>query len=231
MQLNIGILEDDSAFAEELSSHIHLWEKQNYCKVEIYTFGTCEAFEKSEIMLFDLIFLDIQLPDGNGLELAKTIRTNGYTGELIFLTSYQEYVFEGYHVRAMDYLLKPTRYEVIENCLNTIFSMFNDENYIYRYKDTIIKIPYHSIICFTSSNHTTEIVTISGTFTQRESLRNILKYLPSQFEQCHRTVVINMQHVMQITTKDITLSNNMVIHASKTFIENIRAAFIAQIQK
>lgn len=231
MQLNIGILEDESYFAEELTNHIQYWEKQNYCQVHIVIFDSCDSLLSSQNYSFDLLFLDIQLPDGNGLELAKTLRSNGYTGEMIILTSYQEYVFEGYHVRAMNYLLKPTQYDAIKNCLDTILSIVNDENYIYRHRDTIIKIPYYNIICLNSANHKTEIITTTRTYTQPEPLRKILNYLPEQFEQCHRTSIINMQHVLQIAGRNITLSNHMVIPASCTYIENIRAAFVAQIQK
>ncbi len=231
MQLNIGIVEDDSVFLKELSSYIRLWEKRNYCQVEIFTYLSCESFQAEEKLQFDLIFMDIELQDGNGVKLAKELRRKEYTGELVFLTSFQEYVFEGYHVRALNYLLKPIQYDKIKTCLDIVLSIVNDENYIYRYRDTIIKIPYHNIICISSANHKTEIVTLEGNYIQSEPLRSIIKYLPRQFEQCHRTTIINMQHVLQISGKDIMLSNHMIIPASNTYIENIRAAFIEQIQQ
>lgn len=232
MQLHIGIVEDDSQYAAELSSLIEQWEKQNYCRLSICIYNSYHAFmTASHNMQFDLIFLDIQLNDGNGVDLAKTIRQNGFLGDLVFLTSFQEYVFEGYNVHALNYILKPASFAAVKNCLDTVFSKFHDENYVYRFRDNVVKIPYHSIIYFNSANHQTEIYTKDARYIQAEPLRNILKHLPSQFVQCHRTTIINIQHVLQIAGRDITLSNNMVIGASSTYIEAIRAAFVAQIHK
>lgn len=231
MHINVGIVEDDPLYTKELSEKIHQWENQNYCKIQLTAFDSVEAVLSNGFHPFDLLFLDIQLKDGNGVDLAKQMRENNYTGELVFLTSFQEYVFEGYHVHALNYLLKPASYESIKNCLDSVFSNIHDDNYIYRYRDCVVRLPYHSIIYFSSSNHQTAIHTTTGeTLLQTESLRNILQHLPDQFVRCHRTTVINMQHVLQISSRDITLSNHLLLPASVTYIDEIRAAFIAQIK-
>lgn len=231
MQLNIGIVEDDPHYTNELTSLIQYWEKQNYCQISLNTYGGSTDFQQELDNSFDLIFLDIQLTDGNGVDLAKLLRENGYRGEIVFLTSFREYVFEGYNVHALNYLLKPTSFESIKNCLDTVYATVNDENYIFRYRDSIVKIPYHNIIYFSSSNHHTEIYTEDQTYMQSDSLRSVIQHLPAQFVQCHRTTIINIQHVLQISGKNITLSNHMVIPASLTYIDIIRTAFVAQIQK
>ena len=55
----------------------------------------------------DLLFLDIQMPDLNGMELAHMIPS---TTRIIFTTAFKEYAFESYEVKALDFLLKPIRY-------------------------------------------------------------------------------------------------------------------------
>lgn len=231
MQLNIGIVEDDPHYANELSSLINRWEKQNYCQISLNTYGGSRAFRKDMHNSFDLIFFDIQLKDGNGVELAKLLRENGYRGEIVFLTSFREYVFEGYNVHALNYLLKPASFESIKSCLDTAYATVNDENYIFRFRSNIVKIPYHNIIYFSSSNHHTEIFTEDQIYIQAEPLRNIIQHLPAQFVQCHRTTIINIQHVLQLSGKELTLSNHTVLPVSLTYIDVIRNAFVAQIQK
>lgn len=54
-------------------------------------------------------FLDIQMGQMNGIEVAKRLRESGYQGIIVFLTAFREYVFRGYEVRALNYLLKPVK--------------------------------------------------------------------------------------------------------------------------
>lgn len=64
-------------------------------------------FFTSSYLATDVYFLDISLKEENGVDIAKKLRAHNYKGHIIFLTGFQEYVFEGYSVRALDYLLKP----------------------------------------------------------------------------------------------------------------------------
>ena len=231
MQLNIGIVEDEPHFTGELLKHIDRWQADNYCAVKVQDFGSCQDFLSCRGRKFDVIFLDIQLPDGTGVELAKTLRKSQYKGEIVFLTAFQEYVFEGYQVRALNYLLKPTGYEPVRECLDTVFLALNDENYIYRYRDEIIKIPYHEILYLTSANHRIVIFSRKRTYLQTDLLRNVIKYLPQQFAQCHRTTVVNMHHVIQIRSKELVLSDKSVLPVSESYLGRVRSTFVAQAQK
>lgn len=232
MQVNVGIVEDEPFYLEQLKSNIKRWQTENYCQVNINSFSSCQSLISYKRKNLDIIFMDIQLPDGTGVELAKTLRKADFTGQLVFLTAFKEYVFEGYQVHALNYLLKPVQYDDVRECLNTVYSTLNDENYIYRYRDTFIKIPYYHILYLSSSNHKVAISTIDKcTYWQSDSLNNIIKYLPTQFQQCHRTTIVNMHHVMQIRGKELELSNRNVIPISDPYLKTIRSAFVAQAQK
>lgn len=231
MQLNIGIVEDEPHYTEGLKHHIEHWLSENYCAAEIFPFTDCRSLLSQEKQNLDILFMDIQLPDGTGVELSKTLRQNGYKGEIVFLTAFQEYVFEGYQVRALNYLLKPTTYESVKECLDIVFSALNDENYIYRFRDKIIKIPYYHILYLTSADHRLAIYTKEQTYHQADLLRNVMKHLPQQFVQCHRTTIVNMQHVIQIRGKELVLSDQSVLPVSESYLGEIRSTFVAQVQK
>ncbi|WP_025763047.1 LytR/AlgR family response regulator transcription factor [Dyadobacter tibetensis] len=71
-----------------------------------------EALEAIHSLDIDLIFLDIQMPDLTGIELARVIdKTEGRTPKIIFTTAFNHFALEGYKVDALDYLLKPFNYE------------------------------------------------------------------------------------------------------------------------
>lgn len=71
-----------------------------------------EALKAVHTQKIDLIFLDIQMPDLNGIELARVIdNSKGYKPRIIFTTAYNQFALDGYKVDALDYLLKPFNYE------------------------------------------------------------------------------------------------------------------------
>ena len=68
----------------------------------------------------DAIFLDIDMPVINGLELAEKVNSNGYSGEIVFITAYRQYAIEAFGVNALDYLLKPVMGAALEKSLEKI---------------------------------------------------------------------------------------------------------------
>ncbi|HEY9194638.1 MAG TPA: LytTR family DNA-binding domain-containing protein [Mucilaginibacter sp.] len=73
----------------------------------------------------DLIFLDIQMPNLNGMELARVLDSRGANKpRIIFTTAYNQFAIEGYRVDALDYLLKPFSYEEFLHASNKALSYF-----------------------------------------------------------------------------------------------------------
>src|SRR5579872_4584406 len=73
--------------------------------------GAVDALKALHQQKIDLIFLDIQMPDLNGIELARVLGKGAETPRVIFTTAYNQFALEGYKVDALDYLLKPFNYE------------------------------------------------------------------------------------------------------------------------
>jgi len=73
--------------------------------------GALDALKAIHAEKIDLIFLDIQMPDLNGIELARVLDKGPEKPRIIFTTAYNQFALEGYKVDALDYLLKPFNYE------------------------------------------------------------------------------------------------------------------------
>jgi two-component system LytT family response regulator len=92
--------------------------------VEVYTDGenVATGVEAIHRLQPDLVILDIQMPDGNGFDLLKSIPVKNF--EVIFITAFQEYAVQAIRFSALDYILKPIDSEelkqAIDNALNTI---------------------------------------------------------------------------------------------------------------
>ncbi len=229
MKLNVIILEDDVTHAMQLKQLLEQWSKQNNISISIRHFFNDKDFSGNSYDEDELFFIDIELGSANGMDIAKRLRKDGFCGNIIFLTAFSEYVFDGYHVQALDYLLKPISREKLEQCMKPILKNMEGSYHVYRTKTETVKIPYNKILAFTSFRHYVDIIIQSNDnetrYRQKISLRDLQDQLPEEFVRCHRTIIININKVMKLTHKDVTLSDNSVYPVSESYLKNIQDAF------
>lgn len=231
MKLNVSILEDETTHATQLKQLLKKWSKQNDISLSIRHYFNDKDFFGKEYAPDELFFIDIELGAANGMNIARQLRKDGFGGNIIFLTAFSEYVFDGYHVQALDYLLKPISPEKLERCMKPILRNIKGSYHVYRTKTKIIKIPYNKILAFTSFRHYVDILTESNDneacYRQKITLKNLQNELPKEFVRCHRTIIININKAMKLTCKDITLTDNSVYPVSESYLEHVRKAFSA----
>lgn len=229
MILNVTILEDDATHAAQLTQLLEKWSKQNDISLSIRHYFNDKDFLGKEYAQDELFFIDIELGAANGMNIARHLRKDGFSGNIIFLTAFSEYVFDGYHVQALDYLLKPISPEKLERCMKPVLRNIKGSYHVYRTKTEIIKIPYNKILAFTSFRHYVDIMTelndSETCYRQKITLKNLQNELPKEFVRCHRTIIININKAMKLTCKDITLSDNSIYPVSESYLEHVREAF------
>ena len=79
-----------------------------------------EAFDNVNIQKPDVLFLDIEMPEINGLELAEKVHASGYECEIVFITAYSQYAIDAFEVNALDYLLKPVMGEALSRSIERV---------------------------------------------------------------------------------------------------------------
>jgi len=171
----------------------------------------------------DVCFLDIIMPEMNGIDLAAKMRDAGFTGKIVFLTTSKDYGVESYQVKAYFYLLKPVDAEVVLKLLNEIK---NDESG----KDTAgIKIETRNMTRFIYFYEISFVEVINKNVYFRlldgsdvvifASLSDILPQLDAdgRFAQCHRSYVVNIDAVTQIRGKEITLRCGRKVTISRSY--------------
>ena len=106
-KLRIAYCDDESVQLLYMKHLIGEWEQQASKLCELSTFKSAKGFlfEYKENYPFDVIFLDIDMEGMDGMELARNIRNYDSKIPIVFLTNRREYVFEGYEVNALRYLL------------------------------------------------------------------------------------------------------------------------------
>ena len=227
MIFKIALIEDSLHDRNAAKACFEEWSRRESVPVQLLCYTDAADFFANEDDWKDCvcIFLDIDLPTTNGIDIAKKLRTSGIMTDFIFLTAFREYVFEGYSVEAIDYLLKPLDQAALDKCMTRILARYQSGFYIFRSGNDIVQIPYSDILYFSSARHYTDIVTSGRSFRQRKPLSAILSALPEQFVQIHRTIIINLHKVYSLSGTTVIMMNRLELPVSKTFAEHLNAEF------
>lgn len=236
MNISLAILEDNHLHYEKISSLINSWATNRGHLVQIHWFQTGFDIINSEIIKYcQLLFSDIELSEfesdnkndfSNGIEICAALRKKGFSGEIIFLTAFREYVFDGYNVQAMNYLLKPISEEAIMICLDKFISLHFSDYYYFHKNDEIIQIPFNDIVSISRSGHDCMIQTQLEVYVERTSLKNFENRLPKQFIRCHKSCIVNLCHIVSLSGYTIRLSNKTTQTAGRLYINDIRKELI-----
>jgi two-component SAPR family response regulator len=107
--VRIAICDDDTNMQQRLTDVIEDWAAARKVETAIFRYPSAEAFIAAwpEDVLFDLVFLDIQMKSMSGIELAHYIRKTDKNMMIVFVTSFSQYSLKGYDVNALHYLIKP----------------------------------------------------------------------------------------------------------------------------
>ena len=107
---NIAICDDEQDFADEMKQYIQRYQEESGEEIRVMVFRNGLELIENYDPSTDLIFLDIQMDQMDGLETAKRIREKDEEAGIIFLTSLKQYALEGYQYQAVNYLIKPMKY-------------------------------------------------------------------------------------------------------------------------
>ena len=170
----------------------------------------------------DIIFLDISLPDGNGVELAAKLRERGFRSVIIFVTAYDDYVFKAFDVGAFHYLLKPLSaakfYEVLNKAVGSLqYRECDKEDKFIVIKSGGIsrKIPLSEIVYAEVFNRKIIISTVNEKIEYYGKLTELENQLGNSFFRTHRAYLINLRYLERYSAVDVTLETGETLLLSK----------------
>lgn len=195
-----------------------------------------EALQQDPV---DLLFLDIQMPDLNGMELAHTI--DNHRTRVVFTTAFKDYAFESYEVNALDFLLKPIRYVKFQAAVQKAREFFNPSTFSTPSTSSNSPTP--------STSSSSVFLRIDGDLRQLmldkllyvEGMKDYVKFhiegerspwvthmtmsaaeelLPaSQFMRIHRSFIISLSHIRSIDRNDCVYIGDQIIRVTEAYKE------------
>lgn len=208
--MEIAMIEDEQIHRELLSSYIQSWgrEKGEAIVIRQYENAASFLFHWEEIQP-DILFVDIQMPGMNGMDLAKEIRKQNEKVFLVFTTGISDYIEEGYEVQAMHYLLKPINQEKLRACLDRACSKRPSKEYLMLHSqlDEVVKIEIEQINAIEAQKHMSLIhMANEKTCLVKESLSELENTLKEHhFVKCHRSYLCRLGSIHKIGKDTIFL--------------------------
>jgi two-component system response regulator LytT len=192
----------------------------------------------------DLVFLDIDLAEDNGLDLAKQLLALDPAPAIVFATAYDEYAMQAFELNALDYILKPFDEDRIHKTLDKIQQLrkIGDEKIplstalktdgngkiAVLVGERIVLVEYDAIVYLESVEGKCTIKTMEAEYIVSEALVVLEKKLNStQFMRVHRSFIVNMDHVVEIhpwfnSTYNLMLKDHSKVPVSRTYVKEFK---------
>ncbi len=206
----VSIVEDNENAGNTLIKFLNEYELQRDMIFKVSLFKDALDFLQSFRNNYDLIFMDIELPDINGMEVVRKIRAQDSKVIVIFVTNMAQYAIRGYEVDAMDFIVKPVSYSAfaikLDRAVQRLKSTAHKVIWINERTDKrrlrvedikYVEVSHHNVIY-----HTTE-----GNYTTYDQLNNVQNILePYKFALCNRYLLVNSRFVTAIEEFSVTVA-------------------------
>lgn len=218
IKLNCVVVDDEPLAAGLIAGYI---EKTPFMELRGTFYSAQDAIRTIMEGNIDIVFLDIQMPQLNGMEFAKILPPST---RIIFTTAYDSYAVEGFRLNALDYLLKPVSYpefaqsasralEWAKMRRNAAEEAVGPEHIIVKSEYKLIQIPVADILFIEGlkdyvkifvEGHDRSIMTLMSMKTLEQSLP------PSRFMRVHRSFIVNTSKIKMIERNRIVIANNYI---------------------
>ncbi|MCL2564255.1 MAG: LytTR family DNA-binding domain-containing protein [Defluviitaleaceae bacterium] len=177
--------------------------------------------------IFDLVFLDIEFPDSNGVEIGRIIREELKNDiiHIIYISAKENYAMQLFDNRPLHFLIKPLCRDKIIALLQKVEYLQEKANKIFSctFNNKAISLFYKDIIYFESKGRKIHIFTSDENYEFNGTIKNLIKNINmDSFLQIHKSIVVNSTHIREHMYESITLTGGACLPISRTYRKSIR---------
>lgn len=233
--LRIAICDDEVTARDTLWMQLAKLLKEHSEEV-VYEFSSGKStvnWLKKHPGEIDLLFLDVEMEGLNGMETARQIREFDEGILLVFVTGYADYVFDGYSVGAMDYLMKPVEEEKLFSVLQRVREKMDKEEesfFILKNTEGTYRFSLKDILYFYSDKRKVTLVTKKGEYSFYGKLSEVEQQMREGFVRIHQRYLVNAAAVSYIGSTCVEMGTH-TLPVSRSFREEaIKKLAIAMLE-
>lgn len=230
--MRIAICDDQAECRHQAEQAIRNCLKGTDLLIDTFKDGM-SFLRSSQKSSYDLVFLDIEMPEMDGITLAKRLRKLHNDVPIIFLTSHIEFALEGYEVNALRYLTKPVDMSKLREVLSYTLRQMQEQRIIW-VKDDLCekKIYIKDILYMESQNQNVLISTTTDTYSVRYNLSDYEEELrKDDFFRIHRGYLVSLGHVKSIGKGEVLLDDETILPVSRSKEKALKEALWHYIRK
>lgn len=214
----IAIVEDSQPAWERLRTFLERFEGENEEQFEITVFTDAVRFLSSFRQMYDLVFMDIDLPGLDGMDAARRLRTIDSKVELVFVTNMAQYAVNGYEVDAAFYLVKPVHYGDFELKLKKILArrQGEDDTVVVARQSGFVRIALREIRYIEVQGHTLVFHMETGEISGTGTLQKMEEKLAGKgFLRCNKCYLVNQRHIIAVEGYTLKMSGGDELQISR----------------
>lgn len=216
--ISVAIVEDDDAAAALLEGYLHTFEQNSGVRFSIKRFCEAVSFLSEYRSLYDIIFMDIEMPNLSGMEAALKLREFDKQAVLIFVTNMAQFAVKGYEADALDFMIKPLSYSdfsqkmqkalsVIDSNADVALVVARSDGFV---RVSVKKISYIEVMGHKLLYHTDEeTITATGSLTELEE-----KLRPYSFMRCNSCYLLNPKYIQSVQGHNVLMQNGDLLKIS-----------------
>ncbi len=225
----IAICDDSSADRGYIHSLLASWAEAAAAPVSVQEFSSAEGFlfAYAEEKAWDILLLDIEMGTMDGVALARRLRQDNETMQIVFITGYSDYIADGYDVAALHYLMKPVKAEKFRQVMDRAVEKLHRNEKVLTLESggELVRIPVYQVVY---ADVMLNYVTIHAreTVRVRMTLSQLEQALDDRFYRVGRSLLVNLTQVRRVTRQSLTLSDGTVLPLPRGAYEGINHALI-----
>lgn len=229
--IRIAVCDDEEKILKVISREIQFafLEKGASAEIVPYVSGIRLREDIFQGTFFHVIFLDISMPDMNGILLARHLRKHSPETIILFLSSREDTVFEAIKAAPFRFIRKRTFRQEISDVARDILAEFSEKEVariILSGKKGQFSINPYEIIYGEACNKSVSLISPSGTLETKTTFASLEKALdPYGFIKIHRSILVNFRYIRSIQGTEVHLDTGQILPVSKHRLLGVKEEF------
>ncbi|MCD8384695.1 MAG: LytTR family DNA-binding domain-containing protein [Clostridiales bacterium] len=226
--LRVAVAEDEQSYREQTEHYLNRYAETRSQPLEVVFFSSGVELLQSEDRGFDIMLLDIKMPDMDGMKVAELIRRYDEQVVIMFITQMAQFAIDGYSVGALDFLVKPVQYDTFALKFDRAVERAKNRTggtVTLPLPGGLRRLNTRDIFYVEIQNHMLHYHTRSGEYVFRGTMQSAEAELtPYHFARCNHWYLVNLAHVSEVNRDVVTVAGSKLEISRRN-----KAAFMAAV--